>query len=611
MNELYRPVGAFYKEDTCHFVVWAPKKESVELVVTHPYQKIYPLQKDDAGYWQATVENVTPGLRYLYRIDGEMQRPDPASLSQPEGVHKASEVIDHNFSWTDDSWKGIPLEDLIIYELHTGTFTQNHNFEGIINKMDYLVELGINAIEIMPIAQFPGSRNWGYDGVYPYAVQNSYGGVNGLKRLVNAAHTKGIAIILDVVYNHLGPEGGYQSDYAPYYTQRHKTPWGNALNFDDAYSDGVRNYFLQNALMWLDKFHIDALRMDAVHAIVDYGAKHFVQLLKEEVAKLEKKTGRKKFLIAELDLNNPRYINPQSKSGYGLDSQWIDEFHHAIHAVLTGETDGYYEDFGSLQQVEKAFTDTYVYDGIYSPHRKKIFGAPVGNNDYGKFVVFSQNHDHIGNRALGDRLTQTLSFEALKLAAALVIFSPYIPLLFMGEEYGEKNPFFYFTSHSDPDLVNAVTEGRKKEFSYFSFKYDFPGPQEEDTYRQSVLSWNINGNEHAAMFRFYKAIIQLRKTLIALQNKERDSMKVYPVNDNKVLTIERKNGEESAFIIFNFNEEKKDYTLPAETSCNKIFDSSAAQWNGPGEVTPLTINVTKSFSLNPYSTIILQPLKQA
>ena len=289
MNDLYRPVGAFYHNGACDFVVWAPEKESVELVITHPYQKTYPMQKDDAGYWQTTVENVNPGLRYLYRIDGELERPDPASLSQPEGVHKASEVIDRSFNWTDDNWKGLPMEDLIIYELHTGTFTEKHNFEGIIDKLNYLVDLGINAIEIMPVAQFSGSRNWGYDGVYPYAVQNSYGGADGLKKLVDAAHAKGIAIILDVVYNHIGPEGGYQSNFAPYFTKKYSTPWGDALNYDDAYSDGVRNYFLQNALMWLDEFHVDGLRMDAVHAIVDLGAKHFMQLLKEKVDEVEKR----------------------------------------------------------------------------------------------------------------------------------------------------------------------------------------------------------------------------------------------------------------------------------------------------------------------------------
>ena len=611
MNELYRRVGAYYNDGACHFVVWAPEKESVELIIVHPYQKTYPLQKDDAGYWQTTVNDAVPGMRYLYRLDGELERPDPASISQPEGVHKASEVIDRNFNWTDDNWKGLPMEDLIIYELHTGTFTEKESFEGIIDKLNYLADLGINAIEIMPIGQFPGSRNWGYDGVYPYAAQNSYGGANGLKRLVDAAHAKGIVVILDVVYNHIGPEGGYLSNYGPYFTKKYHTPWGDALNYDDAYSDGVRNYFLQNALMWLEEFHVDGLRMDAVHAIMDLGAKHFMQLLTEHVEGVEKRTGRKKFLIAELDLNNPRYINPESKGGYGLDGQWVDEFHHAIHAVLTGETDGYYEDFGSLRQVEKAFRDTYVYDGCYSPHRNKLFGVPVGDNNYGKFVVFSQNHDHIGNRAIGDRLTCTLSTDELKLAAALVILSPYVPLLFMGEEYGEKNPFLYFTSHSDPELIKGVSEGRKKEFAYFNFKEDYPDPQHEETFEKSMLSWNIKDDEYASMLRYYKRLIKMRKQVRALQGRARGSMIVHPMNGSKVLTIERKYGGETAFVVFNFGKEECYHDIPPNTLFKKVFDSSAVQWSEDSKkCTPEVIDTSRSFMLKPCSAVILEQIKQ-
>lgn len=610
MKEFYRPVGAHYKDGACHFAVWAPEKESVELIITHPYQKTVTLQKDEAGYWQTTVENVEPGLRYWYRIDGEMERPDPASLSQPEGVHKASEVIDRSFAWTDDNWKGLPMEDLIMYELHVGTFTEEGTFESIIGKLDYLVDVGINAIELMPIGQFPGSRNWGYDGVYPYAAQNSYGGANRLKKLVDAAHAKGIAIILDVVYNHIGPEGGYLSNFAPYFTKKYNTPWGDALNYDDAYSDGVRNYFLQNALMWLDEFHIDGLRMDAVHAIVDLGAKHFVQLVKEKVNEVERETGRKKFLIAELDLNNPRYINPPDKGGFGLDGQWIDEFHHAIHSVLTGETSGYYEDFGSLQHIERAFRDTYVYNGVYSPHRNKIFGVPVGDNHYGKFVVFAQNHDHIGNRAVGDRLSSNLTFDELKLAAALVILSPYVPLLFMGEEYGEKAPFLYFTSHSDPELAKGVSEGRKKEFAYFNFKENYPDPQDEETFEKSKLSWNVKEAESAAMLRYYKQLIHLRKTVKALQGKERSSMIVHPMNESNVLTIERKYEGDTAFVIIHFGKEEVSHTIPAETSFRKIFDSTVSQSSGRSKETPQTIEAHESFTLKPCSAIILEQIKQ-
>ncbi len=607
MDNLYQPVGSFYHDGICDFSVWAPQKSSVQLLISYPFQKEINLENDEAGYWKTTVQNIQPSLRYSYKIDNDIVRPDPASVSQPDGVHKDSEVIERQYNWTDNNWKGLPLHELIIYEIHTGTFTKEQSFEGIIKKLDYLKDLGINAIEIMPVAQFPGSQNWGYDGVYPFAAQNSYGGATGLKKLVNAAHQKGIAVILDVVYNHVGPEGGYLSDFGPYYTSKHKTPWGDALNFDDAYSDGVRSYFLQNALMWLDEYRIDGLRMDAVHAIVDYGAKHFMKVLKEHVKELEEKSGRKKILIAELDLNNPRYINPESKDGYGLDGQWTDEFHHALHAVLTGETNGYYEDFGTLQYIEKAFRDTYVYNGCYSPHRKKVFGAKADDNHYKQFVVFSQNHDHIGNRMLGDRLTTLLSFEQLKLAAAIVLLSPYVPLLFMGEEYSEKAPFLYFTSHTDADLVKSITEGRKKEFSHFKFDGEFPDPQAKDTFQKSMLSWNLDDENNAVLLRFYKHLIQLRKLRKALQGKERSTMNVFPVADGNVLTIERKFEDDSVLIVFNFNKEQINYQLPVASSFTKIFDSSTKEWNGEDEITPAQIHAVESFPISPMSAYIFEP----
>lgn len=609
MENLYQPVGSFYYDGKCNFSVWAPLKNTVELIVSFPFQKTYSLQKDEAGYWKIMLENITPSLRYFYKLDNDIARPDPASMSQPEGVHAASEVIDRTYAWTDHDWKGLLLDELIIYEIHVGTFTKKRTFDGVIEKLDYLKNLGINAIEIMPVAQFPGANNWGYDGVYAYAVQNTYGGANGLKKLVDAAHAKGIAVILDVVYNHLGPEGGYLSDYGPYYTSKHKTPWGDALNYDDAYSDGVRNYFLQNALMWLDEFHIDGLRMDAVHAIVDYGAKHFTKVLKHLVNELEEKSGKKKFLIAELDLNNPRYINPQTKGGYGMDGQWADEFHHALHSVLTGETNGYYEDFGALHFLEKAFRDTYVYNGCYSPHRKKIFGERADNDHYKQFVVFSQNHDHIGNRMMGDRLTTLLSFEQLKLTAAVVLLSPYIPLLFMGEEWGERAPFLYFTSHSDEELVTSVREGRKKEFSHFKFSGEFPDPQAEETIQKSTLGWKMNEENNAALLRFYKHLIHLRKTCKALQGKERNTMNVFPVDDGNVLTIQRMFEGEEVVIVFHFGKETTIYKIPLETSFKKTFDSSAGEWNGNEDVTPVEINKGQSFDINPNSVLIFEPQK--
>jgi maltooligosyltrehalose trehalohydrolase len=363
MDNVLRAVGVHQAPTgTYRFTVWAPSKNKVELIVDD--QSPLSLERDEYGYWSTEIKSLKGTERYCYRIDGK-DLPDPASRFQPDGVHKASCLIDTYFDWTDQNWNGIALQDMVIYELHVGTFTKEGTFAGVISKLDYLVELGVNAIEIMPVAQFPGSRNWGYDGVFPFAVQASYGGAVGFKKLINAAHTKGIAVILDVVYNHLGPEGNYFGEYGPYFTHKYKTFWGQAINYDDAWCDGVRNFFWQNALMWLDEFHVDGLRMDAVHAIWDFSALHFIEELTTRVNELEKRSGCKKILIAEIDLNNPRYISPKSRGGYGMQGQWIDEFHHALHSLVTGEKDGYYEDFGDAKHFAKALRDCYVYTGEY------------------------------------------------------------------------------------------------------------------------------------------------------------------------------------------------------------------------------------------------------
>lgn len=565
------------------------------------------MQKNEQGYWTLSVDDTPPGTEYFFVLDGNEQRPDPASLSQPTGVHGPSAVADRTFNWHDDNWTGLQRQELIIYELHTGTFSPEHHFQGILRRLDYLQALGITAIELMPVAQFPGSRNWGYDGVYPFAVQHSYGGVQGLKQLVDAAHRAGIAVILDVVYNHMGPEGNYLGDFAPYFTDKYKTPWGKALNFDDAWCDGVRSYFIQNALMWLDEFHIDGLRLDAVHAIWDCSAHHFIQELREEVAALEKRTGRTKIIIAEFDLNNTRYVNPVDKGGYGLDAQWIDEFHHALHSVLTGETNGYYEDFGKLSHIEKAFRDTYVYNGIYSPHRKKTFGSAVVENDYDQFVAFAQNHDQVGNRLLGDRLSASLSFEALKLAAAAVLLSPYIPLLFMGEEYGEKNPFLFFCSYESPELVETVRKSRKEEFAYFRFEGNFPDPQDEDSFNQCQLSWNHTQGQAATLLLFYKTLIALRKTHPVLLNRKRNSLKVQAFPNN-VLLVERSAGGEQLFLFFNFSKQQQSCQPGLPVAAGKLFDSAAEEWNGPGPLSPALLQAGDSLQLQPESVVVFEKI---
>ncbi len=563
--------------------------------------------KDERGYWQQVVPGAGAGTRYKFKIDGGKSFPDPASMSQPEGVHEASEVIDRSFPWTDLSWKGILLSDMVIYELHVGTFTSAGTFEGVISKLEYLKALGVNAIELMPVAQFPGSRNWGYDGVFPFAVQNSYGGVRGLKTLVDEAHKTGIAVILDVVYNHLGPEGNYFSEYAPYFTDQYKTFWGSAINFDDAWCDGVRSYFWQNALMWLNDFHIDGLRLDAVHAIRDFSARHFLEELRTRVTALEAHTGRSKVLIAELDLNHPRFIDPPSKGGYGLDGQWIDEFHHALHAVVTGETSGYYEDFGRVSHIGKAMRDSYVYTGEYSLHRKKSFGVLPADNPYSRFVVFSQNHDQVGNRMLGDRLTSQLSFEALKLVAAAYLFSPHVPMLFMGEEYGEKNPFQYFISHTDKALVEAVRKGRREEFSYFQWEGEVPDPQSEETFRQCVLNWETDKDEQSiALLACYTFLIGLRKDRRAMLARERNSLIVLPSVNEQVLLFERRSGKDVLLFALNFSREKVSIRNPGDGSFTKIFDSSSWVWKGPGEICAKEIARGASIELNAESALVFE-----
>lgn len=603
----YLPVGVFHNGNGhCTCRVWAPLKKKVEIVVHRDDERHYTaMQKDERGYWSATLENVFPGTKYRFRLDGNDEYADPASVCQPDGIHGPSEITDRHYTWTDEEWKGLQMDELIIYELHTGTFTPEGTFEGVIGKLDYLKELGITAIELMPVGQFPGTRNWGYDVAFPFAVQHSYGGMNGLKELVNEAHRKGIAVILDVVYNHTGPEGSVLNQYGPYFTGKYKTPWGPAGNFDDSWSFGMRQYCLQNAALWLDECHIDGLRVDAVHAIFDTSAKHFAQEMKEMATETEKKTGRKKLLIAEIDLNNPVYINPAELGGYGWDGQWIDEFHHAIHSVLTKETNGYYSDFGDMQHIERGFRDTYVYSGQYSTHRKKEFGVPV-HNPCSQFVVFAQNHDQVGNRMLGERLTAQLSAEALKLVAAAVLLSPYVPLLFMGEEYGEKNPFCFFCDHSLPELKEQIQRSRKEEFSYFGWESDPPDPFADATFTGCRLSWNAGSDQQAAtLLRLYQYLIRLRKTHPALQPRDRASMTVYPVQDTSVLAFERRSDPGGLLVVLNFGNDQQSFRSAGFTG-KKILDTAAAEWNGPGEHAPSELRAGESVFLHPLSALAFE-----
>lgn len=578
MNVGKRNIGVSINGDVADIVVWAPLKENVQLQVG---EKTIALEKDEQGYWRTTTNELKPGDHYKFLVDGEAW-PDPASLSQPDGVHEASEVVDLSFDWTDAGWENHSLSEYILYELHTGTFSAEGSFAGIEEKLDYLKALGVNAIEIMPIAQFPGGRNWGYDGVFPFAVQNSYGGPKALQRLVNACHNKGIAVVLDVVYNHLGPEGNYLGVYGPYFTEKYKTPWGGALNFDDAWCDGVRQYFIENALMWFRDFHVDALRLDAVHAIKDFSPSHILRDIRLAVDELMQQTGRQHHLIVELDLNDTKFINQVAQCGYGMDAQWIDEFHHALRVTATGETTGYYSDFSGIEHLAKAYRDAYVYDGQWSPHRKKSFGVKTENKGQ-QFVVFAQNHDQVGNRMLGERLSTLASFEMQKLVAAAVLVSPYLPMLFMGEEWSEPHPFLYFVSHTDEALADAVRKGRKAEFAAFHLEGEAPDPVAEETFLQSKLQWHLLEQEpHAVMLRYYKALIGLRKSHPVLRELNRKNLEVSCSKEQNTLLLRRWNDEVQLLCGMNFSKEEQTLSLP-DGEWKVIFYSAGEEWGGKVE----------------------------
>lgn len=594
------------KQGTADVCVWAPKAEKISLIVNG--NDTIALQAKAYGYWQTADVPLKNGDRYKFVINDKEQFPDTASLSQPDGVHEASEVVNINiFQWTDSEWLNPPLENYIIYELHTGTFSPEGTFEGIEKKLDYLIDLGITAIEIMPVAQFPGNRNWGYDGVYPFAVQNSYGGFSGLQHLVNSCHAKGLSVILDVVYNHLGPEGNYMDSYGNYFTDKYNTPWGMAVNFDDAWCDAVRQYFIENALMWLRDFHIDALRFDAVHAIKDFSATHILKDIRQHVNELMKLTGKQYHLIVECDLNDTRFINPIDTGGYAMDAQWTDEFHHTLRVTAGEKKTGYYADFNGVAHLAKAYKDAYVYDGQYSEERKKTFGIKATDNPGSQFVVFSQNHDQIGNRMLGERTSQLFSFEMQKLLAAAVIVSPYIPLLFMGEEWGETNPFLYFVSHTDTELAEAVRKGRKEEFKHFHIDGEALDPVAEETFQNSKLQWALQNEEpHSTMLQYYKALIALRKAHPALYHLSRINIEVAHDEQDKTIVLHRWWEHQHIVSIMNFSQQQHSIYLPTVfKDWNKIFDSADAIWNGPHESITNTDSTTETI-VQPESITIYQ-----
>ncbi|MDB5297679.1 MAG: treZ [Phycisphaerales bacterium] len=581
--------------------VWAPNVPDAKLLLLDgDHREVVPMDREGDGYFVHTRPGVPPGQLYKICLDGFECRADPCSLWQPQGVAGPSAVYaPERFPFTDDGWKGVRREDLALYELHVGTFTPAGTFEAAIDRLDDLRDLGITAIEVMPVGQFPGGRNWGYDGVLPYAAQDTYGGPRGLQTLVDAAHSKGLAVILDVVYNHLGPEASYVREFGPYFTDAYKTPWGAAVNYDGPGSDAVRRFVLDNVRMWLEEFRLDGLRLDAVHAIYDLGATHILREVQQVVDEVQVRTGRTKLIVAESDLNDPRVLHEPERGGHGFATQWADDFHHAVHAFLTGERSGYYTEFGSTADLAAALRAPYLRAGQYSRHRGRRHGASPEGLSGDRFVVCVQNHDQVGNRAVGDRLTTILAAQGqagaakVRLAAGLMLLSPYLPMLFMGEEYAESRPFPFFCSFAGPELVEAVRQGRRREFADFiDATHTIPDPAAADTFRSAKLTWAWpEGTDHAGVRHLYQDLLAARRRWPAMKNYDRRAVRGLPEGAAEPEVVELVRGETSApagdglstdSLAVYFNLTGRPQPLPAEALRGRVvlFASEAARYGG-------------------------------
>jgi maltooligosyltrehalose trehalohydrolase len=522
------------------FRIWAPRAKRVSVLVDGEQ---HAMEREPRDWWAATVEAAHAGSRYGFLIDHEEKPvPDPRSQRQPDGVHGFSEVVDHSaFAWSDVEWHPPTLGSAVIYELHVGTFTPEGTLDAAIGRLEYLRDLGITHVTLMPLASAEGDRGWGYDGVALYAPLEAYGGPDAVKRFVDAAHAHGLAVLIDVVYNHFGPSGNYTGKFGPYITDHHKTPWGGAVNFEDAGAAEVRKFFIENALMWLGDYHFDGLRVDAVHAFIDRSATHFLEQLERAVRGLANHTGKNFMVIAESDLNDPRLVTAREAGGFGLDAQWSDDFHHALRTVLADETVGYYADFGSITDLARAITEVFVYQGQYSEHRKREHGRPVGALPANRFLGYIQNHDQVGNRAQGDRLSHLVDIGRVKIAAAMVLMGPFVPMLFAGEEFAASTPFQYFTDFHDRELGRLVSEGRRKEFVAFGWSpEEVPDPQAEETYLRSKLRWDeLQEGVHAEVLDWYRRLIRLRRQEIALTSGELADTRVSFDEEQKWLWMTR------------------------------------------------------------------------
>ncbi len=581
-----KSLGASVHEGGTTFRVWAPRCRTIDVMLEG--RRPIPLPPVGEGLFEATIPGVEAGVRYQYRLDGERHRPDPVSRYQPEGVHGPSMVVDPaRFQWTDQGFRGHALAGLVLYELHVGTFSAAGTFEGVIPYLAGLVDLGVTAIELMPIAEFPGSRNWGYDGVHLYAPQSTYGGPRGLRRLVDACHARGLAVALDLVYNHLGPEGNYLGEYGPYFTDRYKTPWGHAVNFDGEDSAGVRRHFVDNVRAWVREFHLDGFRLDAIHAIHDASPLHILTEVAEATRAAGASLGRPIHVIAESHDNDRTIVIPAAEGGLGLDAVWSDDFHHALHSRLTGERAGYYVDFLGGQGLERALTEGFAFQGQFSEYFGRPRGTPSADLPGERFVVFAQNHDQVGNRAQGERLGALVPFEALKLAAGLLFVAPAIPLLFMGEEYGETAPFQFFTSFLDRELADAVRRGRTTEFSRFAWEGAVPDPGEPATFVRSRLNHALaSAPRHRELREYYRQWLALRRQHPALGSAGKAGAQASLDASGTVLTVTREStGGPTLSLVANLGARPHPWRgLPGGWL---LLDSEAKRFGGTGTTAPL------------------------
>jgi maltooligosyltrehalose trehalohydrolase len=533
------PLGATCVEGGAVFRVWAPACRTVEIVIDG--RRPTAMTRREEGVWELRLPDVPTGTRYQYRLNGDRYRPDPTSRWQPEGVHGRSVLVDPQaFTWTDEGFRGHAVEDLVVYELHVGTFTPVGTFDAVISRLPALVELGVTAVELMPIAEFPGSRNWGYDGVHLFAPQSTYGGPAGLRRLVDACHAHGLSVMLDLVYNHLGPEGNYLAEFGPYFTDRYQTPWGTAVNFDGPDGAGVRRHFVENGRAWVREFHVDGFRMDAIHSIFDASPLHILTEIAEAARAEAARLGRPLHVMVESHDNDRRIVLPPEQGGLGLDGVWSDDFHHAIHVTLTGEAGGYYADFNGPAHLARTLSEGFAFQGDYSQYFERPRGTPSADLPASRFVICIQNHDQVGNRAQGDRIGALVPLAAVKLAAGLMFAAPAIPLLFMGEEYGETSPFQFFTSFLDRDLAEAVRRGRTEEFKRFAWQGDVPDPGEPGTFLRSRLNHTLAGApRHRELREYYRHWLALRRRHPALGARGKEHARAELDGKGAVLTLTR------------------------------------------------------------------------